>query len=139
MVAMGYIGEEDSLGLEGVGVVRSVGDGPHHQDFRQGDRICFLGEGLFQTTKVVKSASCVKLPPNMNLEDAATIPCVYSTVIYSLLDIGALKKGQVNQSRIRAAERKLTRCKVCVDPFSLWWSRDSCNRAVQNGGRRGMY
>jgi NADPH:quinone reductase-like Zn-dependent oxidoreductase len=96
MVVMGYMEGQDSLGLEAVGIVRRVGSGPHHQDFREGDRVSILGGGMLQTVAVVKSLYCTRIPLTSCLEDAATIPCVYSTVIHSLLDIGGLAKRQVS-------------------------------------------
>lgn len=54
-----------------------------------------VGSGCFSTTLVVSSARCAKIPDSLVLQDAATMPLVFSTVIYSLLDIARLKPSQV--------------------------------------------
>ncbi|GMF78452.1 unnamed protein product [Aspergillus oryzae] len=43
---------------------------------------------------IVRAERCVQIPDNISLEDAATIPCVYATVVYSLITVGGLKRGQ---------------------------------------------
>lgn len=94
MNAMGFVGQKGDIGYEATGIIRSVGPGVHHQDFKQGDPVCVLGSSLLRTSAVVKSVRCYKLPTGISLEDAATVPCVYSTVVYSLLTLGRLEKGQ---------------------------------------------
>jgi NADPH:quinone reductase-like Zn-dependent oxidoreductase len=91
---MGFIGQKNDIGCEATGIVKSVGPGSHHQDFKPGDAVCVLGSSLLRTFVVAKSAMCYKLPTGISLEDAATIPCVYSTVVYSLLTLGRLERGQ---------------------------------------------
>jgi NADPH:quinone reductase-like Zn-dependent oxidoreductase len=84
---------KDGIGLEGAGVVRGVGSGA--RDFKVGDRVIMFEHGCFSTRLAVSAKLCAKIPGDLSFEEAATLPCVYSTVIYSLLTVGRLEKGQV--------------------------------------------
>ena len=44
---------------------------------------------------LVSEERYVKMPDNLEFEDAATMPCVSTTSIHPLFDIGNLQKGQV--------------------------------------------
>jgi NADPH:quinone reductase-like Zn-dependent oxidoreductase len=84
---------KDGLGLEGSGVVSRVGpDSP----LVPGQRVFFMSPGSFASRIVTSSLLCAPIPDDLGFEDAATMPCVYTTVIYSLLTIGQLQKGQVS-------------------------------------------
>ena len=83
---------EKTLGLEAAGVVQAVG--PEVQSLRPGDRVIVFGGGCFSTRIVITEKLCARIPDSLNFEDAATMPCVFSTVIYGLLDIGRLASGQ---------------------------------------------
>lgn len=43
------------------------------------------------------------MPDDMSFEDAATTPCVYSTVIHSLLEVGQLEADQVSSNSVAAS------------------------------------
>ncbi|KAE8381626.1 KR-domain-containing protein [Aspergillus bertholletiae] len=94
MVAMGFLGQKDDLGCEATGIVRKVGPGPHSQDFQVGDRIFVFRSSAFRTSFVAKSIQCCKVPPELSLEDAVTLPCVYATAVYALVTIGQVARGQ---------------------------------------------
>ncbi|KAJ5631672.1 fatty acid synthase S-acetyltransferase [Penicillium longicatenatum] len=94
MHAMGFIGSKDDIGIEATGVVQRVGPGPHGQVFQEGDRVFVVGTSLLRTSVVVPSFCCLHIPPKLSLEDAATVPVVFSTVIYTLNTLGGLRKGQ---------------------------------------------
>jgi acyl transferase domain-containing protein/NADPH:quinone reductase-like Zn-dependent oxidoreductase/2-polyprenyl-3-methyl-5-hydroxy-6-metoxy-1,4-benzoquinol methylase len=92
LIAMGIVGSNSaSLGLEGAGIVKNVGS--EVTNMVVGDRVLVFGAGCFSTSLIVPETLCAKIPDDLSLEDAATMPCVFSTVIYSLLHIGQLKKG----------------------------------------------
>ncbi|KAI1347996.1 putative polyketide synthase [Xylaria sp. FL0043] len=80
------------LGSEIAGVVTRVG-----QDVKKikvGDRVCCPAkEGL---SSVVKSAErfCARVPENLSFEEAGTMIVPFGTVLYSLINIGRLEKGQ---------------------------------------------
>lgn len=82
------------IGLEGAGIVRGVG--PEVKDFKVGDRVILFEHGCFSTRIAISAKLCAKIPGDLSFEEAATLPCVYSTVIHSLLTIGRLEKGQVS-------------------------------------------
>ena len=93
-VAMGIVPEnEHLLGLEGSGIVRRVGKGAG-KTFRVGDRVAIIKNGTFANRIQCPIERAHHIPPRMSFEDAATIPLVYLTCMYSLFDIGRLSKGQ---------------------------------------------
>ncbi|PYI03858.1 putative polyketide synthase [Aspergillus sclerotiicarbonarius CBS 121057] len=92
LVAMGYVGNTDQLGVEGSGTVRRVGN--HITDLIVGDQVLVLGPGIFSTRLVVDRQNCRKLGKGLSLEDAANMALVYMTAIYSLVYVGQIEKGQ---------------------------------------------
>lgn len=95
---MGVVeGTKEGLGLEGSGIIRQIG--PDVKDLKIGDRVLISDHGCFSTRLVTSSRLCVKMPDDLSFEEAATMPCVYSTAIYSLLTIGRLEKDQVRLSK----------------------------------------
>ncbi|EUC32411.1 hypothetical protein COCCADRAFT_98832 [Bipolaris zeicola 26-R-13] len=80
------------LGLEAAGIIREIGS--EVGDFQIGDRVVIMGNtGLFTTKAVVPSMTCWKLPNSLSFQEAATMPCVFLTAIYGLLDIGQMSAG----------------------------------------------
>ncbi|KAF4459108.1 KR domain-containing [Fusarium albosuccineum] len=93
LVAMGIVDVNGgSLGLEAAGIVCEVG--PEAQHLLPGDRVFVMDTGCFSTRIVASEKLCAKIPDNLDFADAATMPCVFATVIYSLLDLGQLAAGQ---------------------------------------------
>ncbi|KAL8721427.1 MAG: hypothetical protein Q9225_001902 [Loekoesia sp. 1 TL-2023] len=93
LVCMGVVdATKDGIGLEGAGIVRSVG--AKVKDFRVGDRVMMFEHGCFCTRVPISAKLCSKIPDDLSFEEAATMPCVYSTVIHALLTLGRLEKGQ---------------------------------------------
>ncbi|RHZ46920.1 uncharacterized protein CDV56_103490 [Aspergillus thermomutatus] len=92
MVAMGLMGETGHIGLEASGIVRRVGAGV--ADIRPGDRVVTAGRGLMATRRILRAGSCLVIPDNLSLEDAAAGACVFTTVSYSLIHCANLQKGQ---------------------------------------------
>lgn len=82
------------IGLEASGVVRKIG--PAVKNLKVGDRVMNTGRGHFGSTSVGEEIVWEKIPDSLGFEQAATMPCVYATAIYSLIDIGQLRKGQVS-------------------------------------------
>ena len=93
-----------NYGLEGVplavditGVIRRVGTGV--RSVIVGDRIFALtSRGSITDRVVLPSSLAVKLPDTLSFEDAATMPCCFTTAIHCLLNVGGLVKGQVSVS-----------------------------------------
>lgn len=94
---MGLVGgTADGIGLEGSGIIRRIG--PDVEGLQVSDRVLIFGRGCFTTRFVTSAKLCAKIPDNLSFEEAATMPCVYSTVIYSLMTVGQLERGQVRDT-----------------------------------------
>ncbi|KAJ4207018.1 hypothetical protein NW759_014016 [Fusarium solani] len=83
---------EEGFGLEATGVVTRLG--PDVKDLRIGDRVILFSRGSFSTSIITSEKLCEVIPDELSFEEGATMPCVYATAIYSLIDIGGLKRGQ---------------------------------------------
>ncbi|KAJ5553185.1 hypothetical protein N7494_002563 [Penicillium frequentans] len=92
MVAMGVVGDKSEFGLEGSGLVRRVGS--LIKNFEVGQPVMLMMDGLLRTNAIVPARCCLPLPLDLSLADAATLPCVYSTVLYSLIKVARLEEGQ---------------------------------------------
>ncbi|KAI2691625.1 hypothetical protein LCP963914a_1826 [Penicillium roqueforti] len=93
LCAMGIVeAKENEFGHEGAGIVRRTG--PDVQSLKVGDRVMVVGSCLFGTQLVLSENLCEKIPGGLSFSDAASMPCVFSTSIYSIFDVGNLKKGQ---------------------------------------------
>ncbi|GKT68976.1 KR domain-containing protein [Colletotrichum tofieldiae] len=93
MVAMGLIETASpGLGLECAGIVRRTGPGV--DDITVGDRLMAFHHGCFASRIICSTDQVVSLPQTLSFEEAATVPCVYSTVIHSLLTVGGLERDQ---------------------------------------------
>lgn len=100
LIAMGQIrvDKDGKLGCEASGIVRQVGS--NVTDLCLGDRVfAFPKGGCFSTFLKLSALHCAKIPSALSFEDAATMPCVYSTVIHGLIDVGRLEQGQVSNPR----------------------------------------
>lgn len=74
--------------------------GSQVKDLSIGDRVMFTSAGSFSTQISISAELCIKIPDALSFEEAATMPCVFSTVIHSLVDMGRLEKGQVSSLTI---------------------------------------
>ncbi|KAK4118948.1 hypothetical protein N657DRAFT_694068 [Parathielavia appendiculata] len=93
MSAMGLMQtSEDGFGLEGSGVVVRLGPGV--KDLSVGDKVFFMGRNCCSTHVTVPESMCEKLVDGLSFVDAATMPTVFITVLYSLFNVGGLRKGQ---------------------------------------------
>ncbi|PYI31660.1 polyketide synthase [Aspergillus indologenus CBS 114.80] len=92
-VTMGIVPENEYLlGLEGAGIVRCVGAGLSPD--LVGSRMAFIIKGSLANRVQVPIGYTHEIPASMSFEEAASMPVVYSTAIYSLFNIGNLQKGQ---------------------------------------------
>ncbi|KJZ77319.1 hypothetical protein HIM_03043 [Hirsutella minnesotensis 3608] len=93
MMIMGLVGgPKDKVGLEGSGIISRVGSAIH--DLAVGDRVMLMDLGCLSTHKVARGSLVVRIPDTLSFEDAATMPAVFTTVIYALLNIAHLARGQ---------------------------------------------
>ncbi len=97
LIAMGIVDgtaeDESGLGCECSGVVTQVH--PDVTDLQVGDRVGILATGSYSTILNAKADLCVKIPDQLSFEEAATMPTVYTTVVYGLLELARLQRGQV--------------------------------------------
>jgi NADPH:quinone reductase-like Zn-dependent oxidoreductase len=90
---MGIVDDRGTgLGLEGSGIIKRVGANVH--GLRPGDRVIMMCQNCFSTSLITTQKRVFRIPNNLSLECAASMPCVYSTVIHSFIAMAALKKGQ---------------------------------------------
>ncbi|CAI6335565.1 unnamed protein product [Periconia digitata] len=93
MVALGIIDTEAlSMGAEGTGIVRAIGSSVFH--VAEGDRVFVLARQCFSTNTRVHADLCVKVPEDLDLKEAATMPCAFATTIHCLENVGNLRSGQ---------------------------------------------
>ncbi|KAL8992696.1 MAG: hypothetical protein Q9169_006904 [Polycauliona sp. 2 TL-2023] len=79
-------------GYESSGIVTKAG--PTTKHLKVGDRIICSNDGSFSTTSSSTELCCAKIPDDLSFLDAATMPVVYGTVIYGLMDVARLARGQ---------------------------------------------
>ncbi|RMZ80055.1 hypothetical protein DV738_g3093, partial [Chaetothyriales sp. CBS 135597] len=96
LISTGIITEAYSIGrgfgFEGSGLV--VGLGKAVKKLAIGDRVIMGGSGLMSTIQRLDQQLCVKMPAEMTFEQGATLPTVYVTALYALMDRGRISKGQ---------------------------------------------
>lgn len=96
LIAMGIIdgsvNEGNGLGLEAAGIVEEIG--PDIKNFAVGDRCLVFVSGALSTHITTSESLCVKIPDGLSFEEAATIPTVYCTAFYSLVDKAKVEPGQ---------------------------------------------
>lgn len=93
LMAMGIVDLNGrGLGCERSGIVTKIG--PDVKYLKEGDRVLCCSDGSFSTSLSASELYCAKIPESLNFVEAATIPLVYGTVIYGLMDIAHLSKGQ---------------------------------------------
>lgn len=91
LVAMGQI-KGGLLGQECSGTITSVG--VDVENFRVGDRVCAPTPGSLASHVRCPATNVWRIPNTMTLEIAASIPVVFTTAYYSLIDVGRLSPGE---------------------------------------------
>lgn len=91
MIAMGQISDTD-LGVECSGVVTRTGQGV--TKYKPGDKVITFRLGCYRTLLRNPEQMYQKMPEDMSFEAAATLPCVYTTVYYSIFDVARLQRGE---------------------------------------------
>jgi NADPH:quinone reductase-like Zn-dependent oxidoreductase len=82
------------MGIEASGLVTKTGD--RVSNLKVGDRVMLvIGGGSFATIIQTTDERCIKIPDELSLEEAATMPCVFSTAIYALINMARVEKSQV--------------------------------------------
>ncbi|KAL2829478.1 hypothetical protein BDW59DRAFT_159066 [Aspergillus cavernicola] len=93
MVAMDQL-EETQMGFECGGIITRVGAGASHR-FKTGDRVAVvMAHGHWTSHVRVPWFSAARIPDDLSFEMAATLPMVYITAYYSLMDVARLEEGE---------------------------------------------
>lgn len=129
---------DHGLGLECAGLVAEVGS--QVQGFKAGDRVGALTTGAFTTSHIVSETLCWAVPEGMSLEEAASIPVTYGTVIHGMVDRGNLEKGMVREPFPGGFSRDQANCVLPerTDPFRRWWCGHRSYTSSTNARSRGM-
>jgi polyene macrolide polyketide synthase len=85
-------GEWDLNGYEGAGVVVDVGSGV--SEIGVGDRVTGLFAGCFGPVAVADHRMLVKMPDRWAFTEGASMPLVFLTAYYSLVDLARLQPGE---------------------------------------------
>lgn len=91
VIAMGQL-SQPYLGIECAGVVSRVGHGV--TSLAVGDKVCAMSHGAYSTVARCPASSAARIPASMSFETAASIPVVYCTAYYGLIDLGRLCEGE---------------------------------------------
>ncbi|PNP48840.1 hypothetical protein THARTR1_10285 [Trichoderma harzianum] len=75
------------------GVVVEVGANMTDK-YKPGDKVCALYSRSYTNYPIVHGDCCHLIPESMSFEAAASLPIVWTTVYYSIIDQGRLKKGE---------------------------------------------
>jgi emericellamide synthase (highly reducing iterative type I polyketide synthase) len=75
------------------GIVTEVGTNMRER-FKPGDRVCAMYSRSYTNYPVVHGDCCHVVPDDMTFEEAASLPIVWTTVYYSLIDMGRLARGE---------------------------------------------
>jgi acyl transferase domain-containing protein/NADPH:quinone reductase-like Zn-dependent oxidoreductase/thioesterase domain-containing protein/SAM-dependent methyltransferase/acyl carrier protein len=94
--ALGQFPAEDPAQLpagdECAGIVSAVGSGV--SDIAVGDRVLACAVGCFRSVLTVEQERVMKIPANLSLAAAVTMPVAYITVLYALQTVGRLKADE---------------------------------------------
>ncbi|MFI1736030.1 SDR family NAD(P)-dependent oxidoreductase [Streptomyces acidicola] len=87
-----YPGDAGRLGHEGAGVVVEVG--AEVTDLEVGDRVMGLLDGAFGPSAVTDARLLARVPDGWSFEQAASVPIVFLTAYYALVDLAGLTGGE---------------------------------------------
>ena len=80
------------LGDEFAGTVTAIGAAV--TELRVGDKVFGTGQSCFGTSVVTQADFVAKKPSHLSMQEAATFPMVYLTVLYALEHLAQLQKGE---------------------------------------------
>ena len=91
-VALGFLPGVTMIGGEGAGVVLEVGEGVG--DLAPGDRVFGLMRDAFGPVAVTERELVVRMPEGWSFVQAASVPVVFLTAYYGLVDLAGLQRGE---------------------------------------------
>ena len=86
-----YPGDAGPLGSDCAGIVSAVGPGV--ETCQVGDEVMGWAEGSFSNKAVSRPEWLIRKPKNWSFSEAATVPTVFLTAHYSLIELAQLKVG----------------------------------------------
>ncbi|MBA0052500.1 SDR family NAD(P)-dependent oxidoreductase [Streptomyces sp. AJS327] len=92
LIGLGMYPGQPMLGGEGAGVVVEVGEGVAH--LRPGDRVMGVLPQAFGPLAVADARTLARMPEGWSFERAASVPVVFLTAYYGLVDLGGLRAGE---------------------------------------------
>ncbi|MGW5719454.1 type I polyketide synthase [Amycolatopsis sp. NPDC003865] len=87
-----YPGEAGRMGLEGAGVVTGVGPGV--TGLAVGDRVLGMFPGAFGPVAVADQRLVARVPDGWSFAEAASVPIVFLTAYYALVDLARVRPGE---------------------------------------------
>ncbi|MEO6085972.1 MAG: SDR family NAD(P)-dependent oxidoreductase, partial [Umezawaea sp.] len=87
-----YPGEAGLFGAEAAGVVVDVG--PETSELRVGDRVAGMLFGGFGPVGVVDERYLARVPDGWSWDEAASVPLVFLTAYYALVDLAGVRPGE---------------------------------------------
>ncbi|MEV0559617.1 beta-ketoacyl synthase N-terminal-like domain-containing protein, partial [Streptomyces sp. NPDC050597] len=92
LVALGMYPTKADIGGEAAGIVEEVGPGV--TGFAPGDRVMGLFDTAFGPHAVTDHRTLVPMPRGWSYAQAATVPLVFSTAYYGLVDLADVRSGE---------------------------------------------
>lgn len=91
VIAMGQL-PSPYIGIECAGIVSRIGSNVN--SLAVGDRVCAMSHGAYSALARCPETSAARIPSSMSFELAASIPVVYCTAYYGLIELGRLEEGE---------------------------------------------
>ncbi|KAF3065508.1 Lovastatin diketide synthase mokB [Trichoderma lentiforme] len=91
VIAMGQVASP-YLGVECSGTISRIGSSVG--SLKVGDRVCAMSLGAYSTYSRCLASSAAPIPDDMSFEVAASIPVVYCTAYYGIMDLARLEYGE---------------------------------------------
>jgi acyl transferase domain-containing protein/NADPH:quinone reductase-like Zn-dependent oxidoreductase len=125
------------FGCEASGVIRRVGAGVDR--FHIGDRVMLITDGgCLATNAIISSDLVYHIPDSMDFAQAATIPVCFGTVLYSLVQVGKIERGQSVLIHSACGGVGLTAIQVCqmlgADMYATVGSEEKAQYLVKTFG-----
>lgn len=125
-----------STGYEAAGIVSRVGSSVNH--LAVGDRVMLMHQGLFATHCIVHGQMVFRIPSELSLEGAATMPIVFCTVVHAIINKGEFEPGQsilIHSACGGVGQAALQICKMLgADVYATVGSDEKAQYLVENYG-----
>ncbi|MFF2853005.1 SDR family NAD(P)-dependent oxidoreductase [Streptomyces sp. NPDC058001] len=92
LIALGMYPGEARMGGEGAGIVTEVGS--EVTTLAPGDRVMGMLSSAFGPTTVSDARALVRVPDDWTFEQAASVPTVFATAYYGLVDLAGVRAGE---------------------------------------------